>query len=91
MNQTTLLIILAVYAVINIVSFAMYVSDKHKAKTGEWRTKESVLLGWALIGPFGAAAGMNVARHKTKKTKFKLVYVFLLIHLVIIAYLLTKL
>jgi uncharacterized membrane protein YsdA (DUF1294 family) len=91
MSQTTLMLIAAVYVIINIVALGMYVSDKHKAKSGKWRTKESVLLAWALVGPFGAAAGMQMARHKTKKAKFKLVYVFLLIHLAAIAYIFIKL
>ena len=84
-------IALAAYAAVNIVSFAMYVHDKKKAKAGEWRTKESVLLAWALAGPFGAAAGMSAARHKTRKAKFKLVYVFLVLHLLAIAYIFSKL
>ena len=76
---------LIVYIVLNVVSFAMYVWDKHKAKTDQWRTKESTLLIAALIAPWGAAAGMRFARHKTLKLKFKLVYVFLLIHGVVLA------
>ena len=78
---------LIVYIVLNVASFAMYVWDKHKAKTDQWRTKESTLLLAALIAPWGAVAGMKFARHKTLKLKFKLVYVFLLIHVVVLAYL----
>lgn len=81
------LIAIVVYVVLNIIAFAMYVWDKHKAKEGEWRTKESTLLIAALFGPWGAVAGMKVARHKTRKLKFKLVYLFLVIHILIIAYL----
>lgn len=77
---------LAVYVVLNVISFAMYVWDKHKAKADKWRTKESTLLVAALIGPFGAVAGMRLARHKTQKVKFKLVYVFLVLHILILAY-----
>lgn len=81
------LMFLAVYVVLNVISFAMYVWDKHKAKADKWRTKESTLLVAALIAPFGAVAGMRLARHKTQKTKFKLVYVFLVLHILAIAYL----
>ena len=78
---------LIVYIVLNVIALAMYVWDKHKAKNDEWRTKESTLLIAALIGPWGAVAGMQLARHKTRKLKFKLVYVFLVLHIIILAYL----
>ena len=87
MDQNLTLVVFAVYVVINAIVFAMFAWDKHKAKTDKWRTKESTLLLAALIAPFGAAAGMKLARHKTLKLKFKLVYVFLILHVAIIAYL----
>lgn len=79
------LIALTVYVILNLVSFGMFLSDKAKAQKGEWRTKESTLILSALFGPFGAALGMRVARHKTQKLKFKLVYVFLALHIVVLA------
>lgn len=87
MDQQLLLAAVAVYVVINVVVFAMYVWDKHKAKTDQWRTRESTLLIGALFGPWGAAIGMKAAHHKTQKTKFKLVYVFLVLHIIAILYL----
>ncbi|MBR4073180.1 MAG: DUF1294 domain-containing protein [Clostridia bacterium] len=45
--------------------------DKHKAKTGGWRIRESTL--WILSLSGGAAAmlfAMKLIRHKTKHTKF---------------------
>lgn len=78
---------LIVYVILNVIAFAMYVWDKHKAKNDQWRTKESTLLIAALIGPWGAVAGMKYARHKTRKLKFKLVYVILVLHIVVLAYL----
>ena len=39
---------------------------------------------------FGAAAGMQLAHHKTNKAKFKLVYLFLVIHVIVIAVLILK-
>ena len=86
MDQNLTLVVFAVYVVINAIVFAMYAWDKHKAKTDKWRTKESTLLLGALFGPWGAAIGMKVAHHKTQKTKFKLVYVFLVLHIILIAY-----
>ena len=87
MNMDRTVLFLIVYVVLNLFSLAMYIWDKHKAKADMWRTKESTLLLAALIAPFGAAAGMKLARHKTLKLKFKLVYVFLILHVAIIAYL----
>lgn len=81
------IIVLLVYLILNAFAFMMYVWDKHKAKEKMWRTKESTLLICALFGPFGAYAGMKYARHKTQKLKFKLVYLFLALHILIIAYL----
>ncbi|MDO5852488.1 MAG: DUF1294 domain-containing protein [Thermoplasmata archaeon] len=80
--------ILLVYVIVNAVVFGMYLLDKYKAKNDKWRTPESTLLIGALLGPWGAAIGMKVAHHKTRKPKFKLVYVFLVLHIAVIAYLL---
>ena len=77
---------LLIYIVINAVVFGMYVWDKHKAKADKWRTKESTLLIGALLGPWGAVLGMKAAHHKTRKAKFKLVYVFLVLHVALLAY-----
>lgn len=78
---------LLVYIIINLIVFGMYIWDKHKAKSDKWRTKESTLIIGALFGPWGAFAGMQLAHHKTRKLKFKLVYVFLVLHIAVIAYL----
>lgn len=80
-------ITLAVYVVINVVVFALYAIDKWKAKHDKWRISEATLLVAALFGPWGAAIGMKAAHHKTRKPKFKLVYVFLALHIIVIAYL----
>jgi len=78
---------LAIYVVLNIIAFLAFVWDKHKAINKEWRTPEATLLTFAFFGPFGATAGMLAVRHKTQKIKFKLVYIFLVIHIIVIAYL----
>lgn len=83
-------LLLALYAAINVIVFAMYVWDKYKAKTDKWRTRESTLIIGALFGPWGAVAGMKMAHHKTRKLKFKLVFVFLIIHIAAIAYLVMR-
>jgi len=63
--------LLIVYAMINVVSFAMYGIDKRRAKKNRWRIRESALLGitW-LMGGVGAWLGMRIFRHKTKHTAF---------------------
>ena len=85
-----LYIALAVYAVLNIISMFMFFSDKRKAVKGKWRTTENALLFSAFLGPFGATLGMHLAHHKTNKPKFKLVYLFLIVHIVIIAILIIR-
>ena len=63
-------IIYCVYAVVNLVVFAMYGIDKFKAKHNLWRIPEATLLMGAVFGVVGALVGMYVFRHKTKKAKF---------------------
>ncbi len=75
------------YLLINLVAMIMYAYDKMMARKGDRRISERALLLMALIGPFGAMAGMKWFRHKTRKLKFKLVPLFALVH-VLIAFLL---
>lgn len=82
----TALLHLVLYAVLNIFSFLTFADDKLKAKSNSWRTSEKRLLVYAFVGPFGALAGMKLLRHKTQKIKFKVVYLFLLLHILIIGY-----
>ena len=56
---------------VNLVTFALFGTDKRRAVLGRWRIRESVLLGASLIG--GAAGGllaMRLFRHKTRKWYF---------------------
>ncbi len=64
----------AVYlTAVNLVTFAVYGYDKHKAKTGGQRIPERVLFLLAVIGgSIGALAGMYYFRHKTRHTLFRL-------------------
>lgn len=56
-----------------LVSFILFGIDKKRARQGEWRIPERVLLGSALLGGgLGALIGMRVFRHKTKHLKFQL-------------------
>lgn len=73
---------LIVYLIsINIIAFLMCIFDKIKAIKGWYRISENTLLLVSLFGGcFGMLLGMNLVRHKTKKLKFKLVYLFCLIY-----------
>lgn len=63
--------LVAVLAAINFAAFAAFGIDKARAERGDWRIKESTLLGLALIGgTIGAYAGRRAFRHKTRKQPF---------------------
>jgi uncharacterized membrane protein YsdA (DUF1294 family) len=77
---------LLLLTVLNGLAFYSYYIDKRNAEINRWRTPERTLLLWGLIGPFGSYLAMRVFRHKTKKIKFLLVPVFLIVQLVIIMF-----
>ena len=63
---------LMIFILVNLLTFFLYVLDKRKAVKGKWRISENVLLFFTLAcGGFGAFMGMRLARHKTKKMKFR--------------------
>jgi uncharacterized membrane protein YsdA (DUF1294 family) len=82
-------ILLVLYAAANIYVFLVYACDKTKARDNARRTPEGTLLVLSLIGPFGAYAAMRMFRHKTQKIPFLLVPGVLIIHVFLIAYLLS--
>ena len=58
--------------IINLIAFALYGTDKSKAKRGKWRISEKTLIGIALIGgSVGAFLGMHAFRHKTSHWYFQ--------------------
>ncbi len=64
-------IYLLVIAVMSVLSFFLYASDKRRAKKKRWRIKESVLLSFGFFGgAVGAIAAMKLFRHKTKHWYF---------------------
>ena len=59
------------YLLMSIIAFICYGRDKRLAKEQKWRTPEKVLLLLGFLGGgFGAIAGMQVFRHKTKHWYF---------------------
>ena len=77
--------LITAYLLVNAVSFLAYYLDKRSAKRSAWRTPEKTLLIIAAFGPFGAFAAMRTFRHKTQKPLFRLVPLFLFLHLVLAA------
>lgn len=79
--------------IINIFTFLLYGADKYKARRGEWRIKEAVLLGLAAIGGSPAAwIAMYMFHHKTKKPKFYIgVPLFLAAHVLLWIFVLGRL
>ena len=58
---------------INVIAFVVYALDKHNAKNDSWRISERTLIGFAVAGgSVGALLAMNICRHKTRKSKFKI-------------------
>jgi len=82
-NLTQLVLIYTVS--INLISLLMFGVDKLKAKHDAWRLSErSLYLASFLGGVFGSVLGMKIFRHKTRKTKFKMIISILVIWNVII-------
>ena len=76
---------LAFLAVMSLIAFYTYRSDKIRAIRGEWRIRESVLISLGFLGgALGALISMNVFRHKIKRWYFwGYNFVFLMIHIVL--------
>ena len=73
MNDTLCAILIAVFVLWNIITFALYASDKRRAAKKQWRISEATLILCAFfMGGIGAMLGMSILRHKTHHIKFKL-------------------
>ncbi len=58
----------------NVIVFIIYGVDKGLAQRGAWRISEKTLFTTAaLLGGIGAFFGMQLFRHKTKHTSFKII------------------
>jgi len=76
-----------IYAGLNLLAFAVFISDKLGAKMRWGRISENFLLLFAATGPVGAVTAMAVFRHKTRHVKFILVPVFLILHVLLVIWL----
>ena len=72
---------IAAYLVLmNLITFATYGIDKSRARRGEWRISEKMLIALALLGgSLGAFLGMRVFHHKTRKPLFRILIPLLLV------------
>ncbi|MFT5851660.1 MAG: uncharacterized membrane protein YsdA (DUF1294 family)/cold shock CspA family protein [Colwellia sp.] len=62
-----------VYFGASVITFITYAFDKSKAQRGAWRTPESTLHMFSLIGGWpGAAVAQQVLRHKSQKKEFRI-------------------
>ncbi|MBE6882739.1 MAG: DUF1294 domain-containing protein [Oscillospiraceae bacterium] len=84
--------IIIYYIAVNIAALIMYGADKIFAKKGMRRISEKALILVAAIGgAFGAYAGMELFRHKTKHTKFVVgVPILMAVHLGMLVYFFKK-
>ena len=65
---------------LTLITFCFYGHDKHQAIYQKNRIPEAVLHFLALIGgTVGAFAGQLVFRHKTKKLKFRLIFIIIVL------------
>ena len=61
-------------AAMSALAFLLYGIDKHRAQNGDWRIKESLLLGVSFLGgSIGSLLAMKAFRHKTRHIYFWLV------------------
>jgi len=66
--------------IINIITFIIYGIDKYKSIKNKYRISEATLIILAILGgTFGAFFGMITFHHKTKKKKFIIIPVIMLI------------
>ena len=69
------LVVPFVYVVMSAITFIAYAFDKSAALNNRWRTQESTLHFFALVGGWpGALLAQKIFRHKSKKKEFQAVF-----------------
>ena len=70
-------VVLGLYLVASAIAFGAYALDKSAARNDQWRTQESTLHFFALVGGWpGALAAQRLLRHKSRKQSFQTVFWF---------------
>jgi len=87
MDVSSFLLLIIIYAGLNILVCTAFIHDKLRAKVKMGRSSENFLLILAALGPLGALIAMAGFRHKTRKVKFFFIPVFAILHLVLIVWL----
>lgn len=68
-------VVLIAYLIGSCVAYLAYFLDKAAALKGQWRTPESTLHLFSLVGGWpGAMLAQRTLRHKTQKQSFQLAY-----------------
>jgi len=68
-------IVLTFYLGASVMAFAVYALDKSAAQNNRWRTQESTLHFFWLIGGWpGALLAQKFLRHKSKKQSFQIIF-----------------
>lgn len=66
---------LYLYGIASVLTLVFYKADKDKALKGHWRIQESTLHCLELVGGWpGAMLAQSLFRHKTKKTRYLIVF-----------------
>lgn len=68
-------VVMGWYALLSVITYVVYRSDKSAAVQREWRTSEQVLHGLSVVGGWpGALIAQRWLRHKSKKASFLLAF-----------------
>ena len=68
-------LVVAWYAALGVITYAMYAKDKAAAQSGDWRTPESTLHVLSALGGWvGALLAQTYLRHKSQKPEFRVTY-----------------
>jgi uncharacterized membrane protein YsdA (DUF1294 family)/cold shock CspA family protein len=68
-------VVLGAYLVASCVAYVSYMFDKAASLKGQWRTPESTLHLFSLVGGWpGAMLAQRTLRHKTQKPSFQVTY-----------------
>ncbi|WP_298940664.1 cold shock and DUF1294 domain-containing protein [uncultured Psychromonas sp.] len=86
------IIVIGLYVVMSIIAYIAYAIDKSSAQSGRWRTKESTLHLFALLGGWpGAFYAQQRLRHKSIKEEFQMGFkVTIFLNLIALIWLYTK-